>query len=808
MSVQRAKVDGEVALIAQVSPTLWKVVYPSGKVSFFVLEAEAKDADWDESQHPRDDRGKFTQGHGELSAEERDSVIKYAGRYYAQLNRNLRLGQPVTGIHDIVRRGLDSLLQRSTLHTDATLFRGVGDVEKTFGALKEGSEIEDLGFMSTAPDVRSAYGFSKFKSGLMEISAPAGTHAFDVGAVSEAESEILLPRGTKLRYVGRGESPGEEWRNLPRTYKFEVVRAGALDWNPFQPRVPRGEAGGGQWSGENLTKQERAEVRYYTGEGYAHVNSTLRQGEGGMLDRLHLLDSALAKSVIGKDVTVYRGVDSRRFTELLAALRPGEEITDKAFLSTSGNFLSAAMYGGVGSPTMEIRVPSGSNVLYAENISANAGIGEEEHLLPRNSTLRYVGSRTVGGGGGGKGSTVYSFELVRAKAVSVDWDPSQPRVPAGEHGGGQWRGENLSKEERAEVFNYTEDGYIYINEGLRAGEHQQSRDLMNSVALIDSAVAKSVLQSDTVVYRGVGFNEFQAHLETLKTGEAITDAAFMSTSDSLETAAKFSGGPATVLEIRLPAGSRALYVEEFSANKGEEENEYVLPRGTTLRYVTRRFTKTKKLVYTFDLAPQSAKDWNPFQPRVPKGEPTGGEWTEGGSTGGGKLSLVGNKPVGLQAVHTDALKQYTASIYYPVNKGLRDETPLSTQEQAVVRALDEAFDRAMKTTEVMQLFRAAGEEFADVVEKLKVGEDVTDKAFVSTTFDEQYARTLMGGQSGDKKALIEIVLPKDSRAIDTSPFNPFKGENETLLPRNTTFRYLGKERDVYRFRANPRPIAA
>jgi hypothetical protein len=199
-------------------------------------------------------------------------------------------------------------------------------------------------------------------------------------------------------------------------------------------------------------------------------------------------------------------------------------------------------------------------------------------------------------------------------------------------------------------------------------------------------------------------------------------------------------------------------------------------------------------------------DWNPFQPRVPKGETGGGEWTEGGSTGSGKLSFTGNKPVGLQAVHTDALKQYTANIYYPVNKALRakPQDPLSTQEQAVVKALDEAFDRSTKTTEVMQLFRAAGEEFADVVGMLKVGADVVDPAFVSTTIDENYARTLLGGQSGERKVLIEVVLPKDSRAINTTPFNPFKGENETLLPRNTTFRYLGKERDVYRFRANPR----
>lgn len=121
-----------------------------------------------------------------------------------------------------------------------------------------------------------------------------------------------------------------------------------------------------------------------------------------------------------------------------------------------------------------------------------------------------------------------------------------------------------------------------------------------------------------------------------------------------------------------------------------------------------------------------------------------------------------------------------------------------------MRALDEAFDRLPKTTEPMQLFRAAGEEFSRIVGTLKVGDDVVDPGFVSTSFDERAARDFLSGD----KVLVEIVLPRDSRAIQTEKYNPFKGENETLLPRDTRFRYLGKERDVYRFRANPRPIAA
>lgn len=578
---------------------------------------------------------------------------------------------------------------------------------------------------------------------------------------------------------------------------FFVPEPKATDWNPFQRRVPAGEHGGGQWAGENLTDREKREVTYYTTKAYRHINSTLREGLAYVLDRtVPLLDSAIAKSVIGKDYTVFRGVNSDRFIAKLEGLQPGEEITDKAYTSASGSYLAAGQYAGVGRPVMEIRIPKGSNALYAESMSVSQGMGEEEYILPRNSTFRYVGKT------GSDKTTRYTFDLVR-KSAKDSYDPNELRVPAGEPGGGQWRGENLTSQEKAEVGFYTGEGYATINERLRRGFP------VSRTELIDSAIAKSVLTSDTVVYRGVNSSEFAGQLNVLTSGESITDAAYVSTSGSLASAATFAGG-GSVMEVRLPKGSNALYTEGFSMNSGAEEDEYILPRGTTFKYVTSRTTKTGKRIHTFDLASSTARDWNPFQPRVPKGNTGGGEWTEGGSTGTGKLSFIGNKPVGLQPVHVDALKQYTANIYYPINKALRAEPqePLSTQEQAVVKALDEAFDRAMKTTEVMQLFRAAGEEFANVVDTLKVGEDVTDHAFASTTIDENYARTLMAGQSGDRKALIEVVLPKDSRAIDTSPFNPFKGENETLLPRNTTFRYLGKERDVYRFRANPRPIAA
>lgn len=720
------------------------------------------------------------------------------------------------GINEALREGkfskLEPRLQKAVgeldreiaaspkLEDDLKVWRGL---DEDFDAREwvSGTKVIDRGFVSTTTEREVAAMFSGSGS-IMEIDLPKGMrvlmvspeHAQPIGGY-EDQKEVLLPRSLTYRVTDKKKlGPG----------RFHIKLAPVVtikDYDPSEPRVPAGEPGGGQWRGENLTKEERTEVQHYTAEGYSTINERLRQGFSSI--HAALIDSAIAKSVLTSDTVVYRGVNLTAFTNKLDTLQPGETITDKGFVSTSGSLATAATFSrGL---VMEIRLPAGSRALYVEDFSASKGEEEDEYLLPRGSTFVYVTRRTTK-----TGRKIYTFDL--APRTTADWNPLQPRVPAGQAGGGEWieggsagGGATITTRERAEVYHYTNQGYLDINEVLRAGEINQSKYLRDSVELIDSAIAKSETQKEFNVFRGINSAQFIKSLETLRPGETITDAGFVSTSQSYLAASQYAGKSQPVLDIRMPAGSRALYVEGISASKGEGEEEYILPRDSVLRYRGKVGEETGSTRYQFDLVQQSARDWNPFQPRLPKGSAGGGEWTEGGATGSG--TLTGSQSVGLQPVHVDAIKQYTANIYVPLNQGLRKKETLRTAEEQVMRALDEAFERNQRTSEVMQLFRAAGEEFANVVDTLKVGDDVVDPGFVSTSFDERTARDFLSNNQGSNKVLVEIVLPKDSRAIQTEKYNPFKGENETLLPRDTKFRYLGKERDVYRFRANPRPAA-
>lgn len=690
------------------------------------------------------------------------------------------------------------------LEDDLKVWRGL---DEDFDAREwvSGTKVIDRGFVSTTTEREVAAMFSGSGS-IMEIDLPKGMrvlmvspeHAQPIGGY-EDQKEVLLPRSLTYQVTDKKKlGPG----------RFHIKLAPVVtikDWNPLQPRVPAGQAGGGEWieggsagGGATITTRERAEVYHYTNQGYLDINEVLRAGEVNqskyLRDSVELIDSAIAKSETQKEFNVFRGINSAEFIKSLETLQPGETITDAGFVSTSQSYLAASQYAGKSQPVLDIRMPAGSRALYVEGISASKGEGEEEYILPRDSVLRYrgkVGEET--------GSTRYQFDLVRAAVGDAEWNEGDH--PRDQHGKFTHGSSPFTDLEIRNIRRYAGHDYASLNRMLRYGMDLSVRqqEIMDN---LDSAFEKSTLKEPVTVLRGLGERLIEV-MEDVKEGEVTTSLAYVSTTTSLGTASTFSGFKSPLMEISLPAGTRAIDVGRLS----EMEPEILLPRGTSMRYLGRGDPTRPNgpQTYKFELVPARVGDWNPFQPRLPKGSAGGGEWTEGGATGSG--TLTGSQSVGLQPVHVDAIKQYTANIYVPLNQGLRKKETLRTAEEQVMRALDEAFERNQRTTEVMQLFRAAGEEFANVVDTLKVGEDVVDPGFVSTSFDERTARDFLSNNQGSNKVLVEIVLPKDSRAIQTEKYNPFKGENETLLPRDTKFRYLGKERDVYRFRANPRPAA-
>lgn len=142
--------------------------------------------------------------------------------------------------------------------------------------------------------------------------------------------------------------------------------------------------------------------------------------------------------------------------------------------------------------------------------------------------------------------------------------------------------ENLTRAERETLREYTTEDYKLINKSLR----KDDRVDWQRVGYIDSAISSYRTDKELTVYRGITLKD------PLKTGDTLSDKAFVSTTLSRKTALqKFSSKH--VFEITLPVGTHAAPI---GAQKGlnlslwEEEREIILPRGSTLRVTGVRFS--------------------------------------------------------------------------------------------------------------------------------------------------------------------------------------------------------------------------
>lgn len=171
----------------------------------------------------------------------RDSVNSYVGAAYKTLNAIHRRGTPdqldkigfskdsIGGQKNDVKYRqisdhLDQAISKTRLQSDAVLYRGVGQtLADELAGLKPGQTITDKAFMSTSKrhEVASGFGSGILKT-LIEIKAPKGMPALDLGLLSRrnVEQEVVLPRNTELRYVGRTSRFN---KNLTPVYQFEVV---------------------------------------------------------------------------------------------------------------------------------------------------------------------------------------------------------------------------------------------------------------------------------------------------------------------------------------------------------------------------------------------------------------------------------------------------------------------------------------------------------------------------------------------------------------------------------------------------------
>lgn len=144
---------------------------------------------------------------------------------------------------------------------------------------------------------------------------------------------------------------------------------------------------------------------------------------------------------------------------------------------------------------------------------------------------------------------------------------------------------------------YTGGDYKDINGTLRRPDKAFGPYLENTldtIAAMDTAFENApTLDKSIRVTRGVNYaGKLKEILDSLEPGDEFQDKAFVST-----TTQKTPGFGSFYMDIIVPKGSKALYVESISNYAGEQE--LILPRGAKFRLVTQRDPKTNRAVFEY-----------------------------------------------------------------------------------------------------------------------------------------------------------------------------------------------------------------
>ena len=165
----------------------------------------------------------------------------------------------------------------------------------------------------------------------------------------------------------------------------------------------------------------------------------------------------------------------------------------------------------------------------------------------------------------------------------------------------------------AEAANYySHHGDMVVNEFLRHGVTRQPARMLpggkqedttptditqlarNTISRLDEFIAARTLKKDVALFRGASLPS--KVVAALTPGSLFVDNGFTSTALDKMTASNFARNDkkkkleGVLFHIRSYAGQSAAYMAPHSEH--EDEQEFLLPRGTKFRVVERRYTPT------------------------------------------------------------------------------------------------------------------------------------------------------------------------------------------------------------------------
>lgn len=357
---------------------------------------------------------------------------------------------------------------------------------------------------------------------------------------------------------------------------------------------------------------------WYTDNGYWDANKFLREGEpldGEDQQKLDAILQAIDKTSTSEDMTLYRGrpVKSEERAAALAALKPGDKITDRGIMSTTESLERAEFYTNMQLTDVkervmfEIDLPKGSKALKIDPGQSTYRDAEHEVLLPPNTELTVV-ENSVDESGVRRIKVAVAANAEESESASTIYDDffdggmvdlralreSSARVTP-------YDLEMFSDDQLQALRRYGQAGHRAINKILRSGEPISAED-QKLIDSIDSAIEENgEVFSNSRIFRGdtpSSSSDYYKFLENLTERQIINLPGYFSASNDAQVAFSEFGpgqggsdddgsnshsGSTFFWTIDVPEGGKAMAMPEGVGYGQGAESEVILPRNSKIQ---------------------------------------------------------------------------------------------------------------------------------------------------------------------------------------------------------------------------------
>lgn len=207
--------------------------------------------------------------------------------------------------------------------------------------------------------------------------------------------------------------------------------------------------------------------------------------------------------------------------------------------------------------------------------------------------------------------------------------------------------------------------------------------------------------------------------------------------------------------------------------------------------------------------------------RAPKGTHEGGEFSAGawrtidendfddlGDLSDDELDALRKEFMSkdIPADDQPVIESYTLGGYSDLNKHLRGVQQMdpaskgysSYSPNEFMAVLDPVIESSV-TDKNISVFRGVGSDFGRQVQSLKPGDRIIDDGYTSASLNRTVASRITRRDQTGGSAVMKVLVPKGSNVFVPGRHSGYVGEDEAIIARGGTYRFIKKSGDNYVF---------